>query len=259
VRALAPVKALRPAVLGLLVLASPAFAPGAERDTPPSPNRAHQVTRGDTLGAIAKRYGVTVAAIVTANGLPSAGTVLKLGQRLVIPGAAALMPVRVPPPRPARPKTPGGIVLAVPDFADASPPFAWPAEGPVTSAYGRRPSGWHRGIDIKAERGTPIQAAAAGVVVASRVEPRYGLVIKIAHEQGFVTVYAHNDQNLVEVADRVAAGETIATTGRTGRATTYHVHFEIQRDGQHYNPLYLLPLPPRIAQVDETDENPPDD
>jgi murein DD-endopeptidase MepM/ murein hydrolase activator NlpD len=57
----------------------------------------------------------------------------------------------------------------------------------------------------------------------------------------------------------VVAGETIATVGRTGRATTHHVHFEIKRDGKNYNPLYLLPLPPRIAQVDETDENPPDE
>jgi len=84
-------------------------------------------------------------------------------------------------------------------------------------------------------------------------------VVKIQHDKGFVTVYAHNDENLVGKGARVAAGDTIATTGRTGRATTDHVHFEIQRNGKTYNPLYLLPLPPRIAQVDESEENPPDD
>lgn len=257
-----PTAALRPAALGLLVLASPALAPGGARDAAasPAPSRVHEVKPGDTLGAIAKRYGITVAAIVAANRLPSAGAILRLGQRLVIPraGAAAVTPASLAPP-PSTPKAPAGIVLSVPDVEDASPAFAWPAEGPVTSAYGRRRSGWHRGIDIKADLGTPIQAAAAGVVIVSGVEPRYGRVIKIAHEQGFVTIYAHNDQNLVEVGARVAAGETIATTGRTGRATTHHVHFEIQREGRNYNPLYLLPLPPRIAQVDETDENPPDE
>jgi murein DD-endopeptidase MepM/ murein hydrolase activator NlpD len=49
----------------------------------------------------------------------------------------------------------------------------------------------------------------------------------------------------------VEAGDTIALVGRTGRATTEHLHFEIRHDGRAYNPLYLLPLPPRIAQIDE--------
>src|SRR5207249_3005869 len=114
-------------------------------------------------------------------------------------------------------------------------------------------------LDIKAEPGTPVKAAAPGVVVMSGVEPRYGRVVKIAHDGGFLTVYAHNDANLVEAGDRVAAGETIATVGRTGRATTDHLHFEIRRQGRTYNPLYLLPLPPRIARVEETDDNPSDE
>ncbi len=259
------------AALGLAVLAAPALVPAAGAAPPasPQPRRVHEVKQGDTLGAIARRYRVTVAALVATNGLPSARVVLTLGQRLVIPrpAAAALAPARVPPrpvaakppSTPARPVGPAGIVLAVPDFDDVPLGFAWPAEGPVTSTYGWRRSGWHRGIDIKAELGTPVQVAAAGVVVTSGVEPRYGRVIKVEHDGGFVTVYAHNDQNLVEVGDRVALGETIATVGKTGRATTHHVHFEIKRDGKNYNPLYLLPLPPRIAQVEETDENPPDE
>jgi murein DD-endopeptidase MepM/ murein hydrolase activator NlpD len=74
-----------------------------------------------------------------------------------------------------------------------------------------------------------------------------------------VTVYAHNDLNPVAVGDRVAAGEMIATVGKTGRATAYHVHFEIRRGGRAYNPLYLLPLPPRIARVEEMNENHLDD
>ncbi len=264
------------AVLSAALVAAPQWAPAAHAaEAAPPPSRTHEIKKGDTLGALARRYGISVAAIVRANRLPRAGVVLKPGQRLVIPAAtsAAGKPgdnARQPPLRhaaiattrpapPQGPRAPGFLVLAIPDFADPPPAFLWPADGPVTSAFGRRRSTWHRGIDIKAEQGTPVQAAAAGVVIASGVEPRYGKVIKVEHEGGFVTIYAHNDDNRVDVGARVAAGETIATVGRTGRAMTHHVHFEIRRDGRNYNPLYLLPLPPRIARVEETDENPPDD
>ena len=158
------------------------------------------------------------------------------------------------PREPASLRPPMGLTLAVPDFVDAAPPFAWPVEGTVTSLFGRRRSGWHRGIDVKAERGTIIFAAAQGTVVVSGVEPRYGRVVKIEHDDGFLTVYAHNEENLVEVGMRVGAGDPIATLGRTGRATAHHVHFEIRRNGSVYNPLYLLPNPRSVSQVEEGEE-----
>jgi lipoprotein NlpD len=150
---------------------------------------------------------------------------------------------------------PRGLELTVPDFVEDAPAFAWPVDGPVTSTYGRRRRGWHRGIDIKADRGSVVFAAAAGVVVSARVEPRYGRVVKIEHDDGFLTVYAHNEENLVEVGMRVAAGDPIATIGRTGRATAHHLHFEIRRGAAVYNPLYLLPLQAQVAQVDLTEES----
>jgi murein DD-endopeptidase MepM/ murein hydrolase activator NlpD len=91
-------------------------------------------------------------------------------------------------------------------------------------------------------------------VAISGYETRYGRVIKIEHINGFMTVYAHNDQNLVEVGSRVAPGQLIAVVGRTGRATSHHVHFEIRQAGLAYNPLYMLPLPPRATLLEETDE-----
>ena len=262
-------RACRAAALGLAVLAAPALA-GADVAPPP---RVHEVARGDTLVGLAKRYGATVGAFVSANQLRGPDAPLTPGQRLVIPAPPTRPPVsktRAPAKGPATPamaraappagpRPPASLVLAVPDFDEMRLAFAWPAEGPVTSTFGRRRSAWHRGIDIKAERGTPVWAAAAGVVLVSRVEPRYGRVIKLAHPYGIVTVYAHNEQNLVRAGDRVAAGETIATVGKTGRATADHVHFEIRRDGRAYNPLYLLPLPPRIAHIEETDEGPADE
>ncbi len=252
-------------------------AHGAAEPRPPAPTttaRAHVVGRGDTLGAIANRYKVTVAALIAANRLASERVVLRLGQRLTIPAPApppalASVPARriprvaparaaaaVPPARPLAPaRGPRSLELAVPDFVDAAPPFVWPVEGYVSSTYGRRRSGWHRGIDIKAGRGAVIFAAAAGVVVASGIEPRYGRVVKIEHDDGYVTVYAHNEENLVQRGMRVAAGDPIGTIGRTGRATAHHLHFEIRRNGSVYNPLYLLPLPARVGQVEESDES----
>ena len=154
---------------------------------------------------------------------------------------------------------PANLVLAVPDFAEPVPMFAWPIEGIISSNFGRRRMGWHRGIDIIATGGTPISAAAAGLVIASGVEERYGRVVKLAHENGFVSIYAHNTENVVELGAWVSGGEVIATVGRTGRATAEHLHFEIRREGFAYNPLYLLPLPPRIVQVDEMESDEDDD
>jgi lipoprotein NlpD len=273
-------------------------AAGAE-PREPAP-RAHVVVQGDTLGAIATRYNVTVSALVTANRLPSERARLRIGQRLVIPPpaprVAATPPAAAPPSvssarpgastppgasasattpappggrparlatqaraaaTPVRPPVPGprGLELAVPDFVEVSPPFGWPVEGPITSTFGRRRSGWHRGIDIKANQGAVVFAAAAGTIAVSAVEPRYGRVVKIDHDDGYMTVYAHNEENLVEAGMRVAAGDPIATIGRTGRATAHHLHFEIRRNGSVYNPLYLLPMPPRVGQVEEGEES----
>jgi murein DD-endopeptidase MepM/ murein hydrolase activator NlpD len=233
------------------------------------PPRGHEVRAGDTLSAIARRYGVTVAALVAANRLPSAGTVIRPGQRLVIPPSPTavllqpetkapaahplpIRPVSVPPSRGLAP--PENLSLAIPDFRGPVPEFLWPTEGPVISTYGLRSGQWHRGIDIKGPTGERIRAAADGVVVVSGVEGGYGRVVKLEHAGGFVTLYAHNHENLVAVGERVEAGQAIATVGRTGDASTPHVHFEILHAGSNLNPLYLLPLPPRIVQVDLTDE-----
>jgi lipoprotein NlpD len=243
--------------------ARPPAGPAASSPT----QRVHVVARGDTLSGLAARYRVTVSALIAANRLPGERMVLRVGQRLVIPASSTSAAVASPPARKttpvvARPKAsvapplgPRGLELAVPRFIEGAPPFVWPVEGPVSSTFGRRRSGWHRGIDIKAEHGSVVFAAAAGVVVTAGVEPRYGRVVKVEHDDGFLTVYAHNQENLVEVGMRVSAGDPIATIGRTGRATTDHLHFEIRRGGAVYNPLYLLPLPARVGQVDLTEES----
>lgn len=278
------------AVAALVLLAAGVHAADSKKPAPSAAEtRVHVVASGDTLSGIAARYGVSVGALVAANRLAGERATLRIGQRLTVPSATAAKaspePVRKPsvtarssqalastPPSPrgtrleaaareprgccAPPRCcgPRNLMLFVPDFVELSPLFSWPVDGPVSSTFGRRRTGWHRGIDIKADRGAVVFAAATGVVVTSDREPRYGRVVKIEHDGGFLTVYAHNEENLVEPGMRVAAGDPIATIGRTGRATAHHLHFEIRRDGSVYNPLYLLPLPPRVGQVEESDE-----
>ncbi len=234
-----------------LPLAAPANRPG------PTAAAVHLVRAGDTLGAIAVRHGVTVASLVITNRLAGPSTRLRVGQRLVIPAGIVTRGRRALPALVGRhlPAPPPALVLSVPDFADLLPSFMWPVDGQVSSTFGRRRLGWHRGIDIMADLRAPVAAAAPGAVVASAYETRYGRVVKIQHANGFMTVYAHNDQNLVEVGDRVTLGQTIAAVGRTGRATSPHVHFEIRQAGFAYNPLYMLPLPPRVTYIAETDDN----
>jgi murein DD-endopeptidase MepM/ murein hydrolase activator NlpD len=234
-------------------------APPLERPPLPAPSTplVHEVQHGETLGAIARQYRVSVTSIVIANRLRGPRARLQVAQLLKIPrprGAVALDVRRAPAIEPL----PVSLVLGVPDFDDP-PSFQWPIAGRVTSTFGRRSRSWHRGIDIAAEPGAPIVAAAAGVVIASGVEPRYGQMVKIEHDGGFVTVYAHNERNFVEVGQVVAAGQTIALVGRTGRASAEHVHFEIRHEGRVYNPLYLLPLPPRFVHVEVTSVTAHDD
>jgi murein DD-endopeptidase MepM/ murein hydrolase activator NlpD len=132
------------------------------------------------------------------------------------------------------------LVLGTPDFREERITLVWPVEGPVISTFGQRSRGWHAGIDITAEMGSEVYAAAPGTIVYSGWIRAYGQVVKIQHSNGFITLYAHNQKNLVEVGEDVEAGQLIATVGRSGHATGPHVHFEVRRDGKAYNPLHLL-------------------
>ncbi len=239
---------------------------------------SHEVKRSETLSGIARRYGVSVREIVTANRLAGPRARLQIGRRLTIPEVKAARRGEPAPratgrssPRARRAALrtpsahdffslpPADLLLSIPDFTTPVPDFAWPVDGAVSSKFGRRWSAWHRGVDIVAPAGAPIQAAAPGVVIASGVEPRYGRVVKIEHDSGFVTVYAHNLANSVEVGHRVAAGQEIGQVGQTGLATSAHVHFEIRHEGRVVNPLYLLPLPPRVATEESAVEPEEDD
>lgn len=110
----------------------------------------------------------------------------------------------------------------------------------VISPYGRRGGRQHTGVDIKTRPNDEILAAFDGEVIMSQKYAAYGNLIKIRHEGGIETWYSHNSKNLVKVGDRVKAGQVIALTGQTGRATTAHLHFELHINGRRVNPSMLF-------------------
>lgn len=102
---------------------------------------------------------------------------------------------------------------------------------------------FHAGIDVMAEIGTPIYAAAGGVVIFSGRHPQYGKLIEIDHGNGLITRYAHASKRLVNIGDLVVRGVQIGQVGKTGRATGSHLHFEVRRHGRSVNPKRFLRLP----------------
>lgn len=125
-------------------------------------------------------------------------------------------------------------------------PAGMPAPGYISSRYGGRndPFGrgraHHAGIDIDANTGDPVTAAAEGVVSYSGVRSGYGNVVEIDHGNGYKTLYAHNSANLVRSGDIVRAGQQIAKVGSTGRSTGSHLHFEVKLEGRQVNPRQYL-------------------
>lgn len=105
-------------------------------------------------------------------------------------------------------------------------------------------SAHHAGLDLVAPHGSPLRAAAAGTVVAAQPYFAYGLLVDIAHGNGVVTRYAHMSGFApgIRPGTRVAAGQLIGKVGRTGRATTDHVHFEVRIDGRPVDPKPYLAL-----------------
>lgn len=115
--------------------------------------------------------------------------------------------------------------------------FIMPTSGRLTSSFGRRWGRNHNGIDIAAKSGTPIYATDNGIVVESEYQSNgYGNIIKIDHQNGFVSYYAHCSTLYVNVGDVVASGDLIAAVGNTGRSTGPHLHFEIRHNDIPQNP-----------------------
>jgi murein DD-endopeptidase MepM/ murein hydrolase activator NlpD len=126
-------------------------------------------------------------------------------------------------------------------------PLAMDRATVLSSSYGLRaqPLGgatrFHSGLDLRAPAGTPIHAAADGVVVRSATSGAYGNVVLVDHGSDLQSLYGHNRQNLVREGDHVRRGQAIALVGRTGNATGDHLHFELRWRGGTVDPSVVLP------------------
>ncbi|MEL6604663.1 MAG: peptidoglycan DD-metalloendopeptidase family protein [Cyanobacteria bacterium J06614_10] len=127
-----------------------------------------------------------------------------------------------------------------PEYFDG---YIWPARGTVTSGYGWRWGRMHRGVDVAGPVGTPIVAAAMGVVEqAGWNSGGYGNLVEIRHPDGSLTRYAHNNRLNVSAGQTVKQGQQIAEMGSTGYSTGPHLHFEVHLRGQGaVNPVAYLP------------------
>jgi len=184
----------------------------------------HVVQKGQTLWNISKTYNVSLQAILAANHLKRHNQI-RAGQKLWIPGARKVL--SVPPTCP--PSAP-------------PPKLSWPVYGTVIRKFG--PYGLQRseGIDIQAPLGTPVKAAAPGQVIYAGNHLRgYEKVIIIQHDNGYSTVYANNNENLIGESDEVHSGQVIARVGCDGKSEIPYLHFEIRYHQKALDPISFLP------------------
>ncbi|HET7669463.1 MAG TPA: M23 family metallopeptidase [Burkholderiales bacterium] len=138
-------------------------------------------------------------------------------------------------------------------------PTMMPVSAPFNaSGFGRRVDPFtgdyamHEGIDFLADKGSPIVAAAAGVVVFAGFHPQYGYMVDIDHGNDLVTRYAHCSKLIIKEGDIVARGRKIGEVGSTGRSTGPHLHFEVRFRGAAQNPakfLYATHPPAQTARA----------
>ncbi|MFD2262613.1 peptidoglycan DD-metalloendopeptidase family protein [Lacibacterium aquatile] len=159
---------------------------------------------------------------------------------------ATPVPSVEPPATPATPKPKGDTVAVL-----ATPParggrtFQWPVTGRVIATYGEMGSGLRNdGLNIAANKGTPVRAAENGVVVYAGDEIKgFGNLLLIRHADGFTTAYAHCDALLVNRGDTIRRGQVIARVGDTGHVSRPQLHFEIRKGTQAVDPQEYLSRP----------------
>ena len=225
----------------------------------------HRVKKNETLYSIARLYGTTVDKLEKNNNIPDVRKI-EPGDYIFIPDASAPLESgkksadvhsnsKKDGHKDAKKdinsgkKSAGKLKGKARSSKSAEKPkkqlkpgmYAWPVKGVVTSKFGLRWGRNHNGIDIGCPQGTPIYAAADGVVVAVREQGDYGLLVVIKHPDESFTIYAHNSKNLVREGQDIKKGKKIALVGQTGRAKGAHLHFEIRIGSKAVDPLLYLP------------------
>lgn len=151
-----------------------------------------------------------------------------------IPSRPAVTSQPLPPP--------GSTSSNAPVSTSSAPAFAWPVNGRVISDFGATANGGKNdGVNIAANTGDPIRAAAAGTVSYAGDELKnYGNLVLVKHTGGFTTAYAHAERLVVAKGDFVARGQIIGYVGQTGDVTSPQVHFEIRQQTTPLNPHTYL-------------------
>lgn len=208
---------------------------GQQLQVPSVPGIIHGVRVGETLIEIADRYDAKVSRIIQVNRLRSDG-MIRAGEPILVPDGRI-----VAPPEPTVRPTPVAAAAVAPSSSSSEFKFVWPtSDTTITSYFG--PS-HPLGIDVRADVGDPIKAAADGrvIFVGGARCCSYGLYVEVQHDGGFTTLYAHLRDFAVSNGDEVTAGQILGFAGLTGRTTGPHLHFEIERHGVRRDPLLYLP------------------
>ncbi len=209
--------------------------PGKFIDVPTRTGIYYMVKKGDTLNRIAGRHKISSLSIASHNNLK--GKSIRTGQKLFLPDASersAGTTVSI-----NRKKSAPAVIAGLRNFR-------WPLRGRITSGFGNRTDPlygerqFHCGIDISANVGTPVRAAATGRVIFSGWKAGYGNCVILRHADGFITVYAHNSKNMAELDGDVRQGDVLAYSGMTGAVTGAHLHFEIRKYVNPLNPMRFL-------------------
>lgn len=143
---------------------------------------------------------------------------------------------------------------ALEDGLDGVPQVMPADSGMITSGFGYRSDpftgggAFHPGLDFRGAYGSPIHAAAGGVISFVGQIRGYGNVVEISHGNGLLTRYAHMSKTMATVGQRVAAGDVIGKIGSTGRSTGPHLHFEVRINGRAVNPRPFLENAPHVLE-----------
>jgi len=282
--ALAPIKStqnlgntsIMPAQTAILNTSPISVAPVAVASPTVKPNLdnayIHIVESGESLYSIARKYNVSVNAIVAANSMISADK-LGVGQKIGIPGrpdliakkaqvqVASVTPIAkkpvvasvkpsAPAPAPAaqpvvaiKPVAAAPVATApvatAPVASTAPEKFIWPVSGKLITNFAASKG---TGINIKVPQGTPVKSVANGTVIyVGNAVQNFGNLILIKHENGFVSAYAHLDKAGVTKGDKISRGETIGFAGQSGSVSSSQLHFELRKGATPVDPVPMLP------------------
>jgi murein DD-endopeptidase MepM/ murein hydrolase activator NlpD len=267
----------------LLDYTAPELAAGQADDLPeasslPAPPvtlelKSYTVRAGDSLAAIAKRFGLRVDTVISVNGISSSQSV-RTGTQLRIPNIdGVIYKVRAGDKLGTIAKRFNAETTRIADANDLGSSrlnigqsliipgarlpeqavkralgqlVAWPLRGPLSSPFGYRPDPFtgvrrfHAGIDIVADSGTPVRAVMDGVVSDVGYNGNFGNYVIVTHADGYQSLYGHLESTSIKEGARVSQGATLGLSGNTGYSTGPHLHLGLFRHGLPLNPTKYL-------------------